>query len=266
MPDNKSISQLTTAEQTTSSDLFETAIPNGSLGYLSRKVSLDAIANFIAKALQYSDLQTTAKTLIGAINEAAQSGGGGGASIEEMTQAEYNALTPEQKADGTLRAITDAATSIGDIDDVNISSPADGEVLAYDGTSSKWVNREIEADAIAYDNTSSGLNATDVQAAIDELESVTTGQATLDTAKINGGGIAYTKIGKIVIVDINIRFNANIATDSDICSGLPRGSFVHFLLGVSQNIYRAYFDGTTIKMSDVPPAAYCTGMFVYKAN
>lgn len=123
-----------------------------------------------------------------------------------------------------------------------------------------------EAEDIPYDNTSSGLNATDVNAAIDELGTSTKGQATLDTAKINGGGIVYTKIGKIVIVDINIRFNTNIATDSDICSGLPRGSFVHFLLGVSQNIYRAYFDGTTIKMSDVPPAAYCTGMFVYKAN
>lgn len=142
MPDNRSISQLTSAEQTTSSDLFETAIPNGSLGYLSRKVSLDAIANFIAKALRYSDLQTEAKTLIDAINEAAQSGGGG-ASIEEMTQAQYNALTPEQKADGTLRAITDATTSINDIDDVNLSSPADGNVLAYDNTSSKWVNFDL---------------------------------------------------------------------------------------------------------------------------
>ncbi len=143
MPDNKSISQLTTAEQLSQNDLFETSIPNGSLGYLSRKVSLDAIANFIAKALQYSDLQTEAKTLIDAINEAAQSGGGGGASIEEMTQAEYNALTPAQKADGTLRAISDASTSIGDIDDVNLSSPADGDVLAYDSTSSKWVNFDL---------------------------------------------------------------------------------------------------------------------------
>lgn len=173
MPDNRSISQLTTAEQTTSSDLFETAIPNGSLGYLSRKVSLDAIANFIAKALRYSDLQTEAKTLIDAINEAAQSGGGGGASIEEMTQAQYNALTPEQKADGTLRAISDATTSIGDIDDVNVSSVADGDILAYDSNSSKWVNKELEADAIAYDNTSSGLVATDVNAAIDEVKAAT---------------------------------------------------------------------------------------------
>lgn len=145
MPDNKSISQLTTAEQTTSSDLFETSIPNGSLGYLSRKVSLDSIADYIGNDhLFSSDLQTTNKTLTGAINEAAQSGGGG-ASIEEMTQAEYNALTPEQKADGTLRAISDASTSIGDIDDVNITSAADGDALIYDSASSKWVNTSLNS-------------------------------------------------------------------------------------------------------------------------
>ena len=144
MPDNKSISQLTTAEQTTSSDLFETSIPNGALGYLSRKVSLDSIADYIGSDhLFSSDLQTTDKTLTGAINEAAS--GGGGASIEEMTQAEYNALTPEQKADGTLRAITDATTSIGDIDNVNISSVADGDALIYDSTSSKWVNTSLNS-------------------------------------------------------------------------------------------------------------------------
>lgn len=144
MPDNKSISQLTTAEQTTSSDLFETSIPNGPLGYLSRKVSLDTIADYIGNDhLFSSDLQTTDKTLTGAINEAAQSGGG--ASIEEMTQAEYNALTPEQKADGTLRAISDATTSISDIDDVNITSAADGDALIYDSTSSKWVNTSLNS-------------------------------------------------------------------------------------------------------------------------
>lgn len=196
MPDNRSISQLTSAEQTTSSDLFETAIPNGSNGYLSRKVSLDAIAQFIAKALQYSDLQTTAKTLIDAINEAA-SGGGGGASIEEMTQAEYNALTPEQKADGTLRAISDATTSISDIDDVNISSPADGDILAYDSTSSKWVNKELEADAIAYDNTASGMTATNVQAAIDEVCAVSSFTPTSVYGKFSFKAINGIKFLKI---------------------------------------------------------------------
>src|SRR5690606_38037835 len=41
---------------------------------------------------------------------------------------------------------------------------------------------EIEADDVPYDNTASGLTATDVQAAIDELEVLVTG----------GGAAAYT--------------------------------------------------------------------------
>lgn len=197
MPDNKPISQLTTAEQTTSSDLFETSIPNGSLGYLSRKVSLDAIANFIAKALQYSDLQTEAKTLIDAINEAAQSGGGG-ASIEEMTQAEYNALTPEQKADGTLRAISDATTSIGDIDNVNISSVADGDALIYDSTSSKWVNTSLNS-------TTSPLfgvkTYTYTAASVAAGENITISRADFSITDINGykplviGRVGVSKAG-----------------------------------------------------------------------
>lgn len=70
MPDSKSISQLTTAENTTANDLFEVAMANGQLGYLSRKVTLKEIADFVATEQQYSsDLQTTIKTIVGAINE-----------------------------------------------------------------------------------------------------------------------------------------------------------------------------------------------------
>lgn len=84
MPDSKEISQLTTAEQTSGSDLFETAIPNAMTesGYVSRKVTANALALLFNNTLQFSSqLQTTSKTLIGAINEIAQGGGGGGASV-----------------------------------------------------------------------------------------------------------------------------------------------------------------------------------------
>jgi hypothetical protein len=84
MPDRKPISELITAEQTSGSDLFETAIPNTmtETGYISRKVTANALALFFNNTLQFSSqLQTTAKTLIGAINELAQGGGGGGASV-----------------------------------------------------------------------------------------------------------------------------------------------------------------------------------------
>lgn len=84
MPDSKPISELITAEQTSGSDLFEIAIPNAitETGYISRKVTANALALLFNNTLQFSSqLQTTAKTLIGAINELAQGGGGGGASV-----------------------------------------------------------------------------------------------------------------------------------------------------------------------------------------
>ena len=71
--------------------------------------------------------------------EAIAEGSGGSAKIEEMTQAEYDALTPAQKADGTLRAISDGETSIGDIDDVTLTSPTEGQQLITD-SNGDWVN------------------------------------------------------------------------------------------------------------------------------
>ena len=71
MPDPKEISALTTAESTSASDLFETALPNAmtETGYVSRKVTLGTIANFLLGTLQFSSLNTTVKNIIGAINE-----------------------------------------------------------------------------------------------------------------------------------------------------------------------------------------------------
>lgn len=81
---------------------------------------------------------------------ASQGGGGGGASLVDVTTAQYNALTPQEKADatkwywindmdgnagsyivvGTLAGLTDTA----------ISSPTNGQVLKYNSTSGKWEN------------------------------------------------------------------------------------------------------------------------------
>lgn len=79
MPDSKPISELITAEQTTANDLFETAIPNAmtETGYISRKVTLNTIANFLLNTLLFPSLHTTVKNIIGAINEVLSSAGGG---------------------------------------------------------------------------------------------------------------------------------------------------------------------------------------------
>ena len=67
----KSISQLDTAESLALGDLFEIAIPDGNsaTGYSSRKTSLTNIADFTQSTAANNELNTTAKTIVGAINE-----------------------------------------------------------------------------------------------------------------------------------------------------------------------------------------------------
>lgn len=120
MADSKAISQLTTAESTSPSDLFETAIPapsgvQSSTGYVSRKVSATEMGQLLNGTMQYANqLETENKTIIGAINEAAQSGGGGGASYTDITgilEAGETEITLEDEAiteDSTLDFYTDA--------------------------------------------------------------------------------------------------------------------------------------------------------------
>lgn len=65
--------------------------------------------------------------------------------------------------------------ALANMTDVNISSPTAGEVLKYNSTTQKWENGAggggggTSADDVSYDNTASGMTATNVQDAIDEL-------------------------------------------------------------------------------------------------
>lgn len=109
---DKKISELTTASEIKNGDNIELSQDTGS-GLVSLKATILAIANKMLKGINFtSDLQTTEKTVIGAINEVAQGGGGGGSS--------------------TLNGLNDV-----DIDDTTL---ADGQALVYNGISEKWVN------------------------------------------------------------------------------------------------------------------------------
>lgn len=72
-----SISQLNTATQAKVDDLYEVAVvdENSKTGYASRKLTAAQIATLIAQGVQFSGLSTEAKTIIAAINEAAENGG-----------------------------------------------------------------------------------------------------------------------------------------------------------------------------------------------
>lgn len=74
--------------------------------------------------------------------------------------------------DGTQQLINDHRIENLEIDSQTL---VNGQVLKYDASDNTWKNQDesggsSSADDVSYDNTSSGLQSTNVQDAIDEVE------------------------------------------------------------------------------------------------
>ena len=108
---DKKISELDQALQINNDAVFPISQDNGGTD-TTYKVSITQISAEVGEDQTFSTLDTTDKTLVGAINEIAQGGGGGGSS--------------------TLAGLNDV-----DIDDQTLS---DGQVLKYDSAEDKWIN------------------------------------------------------------------------------------------------------------------------------
>lgn len=128
---NKKFTELTQASAINETDIVATSQYSGGI-WSSLKATISQIANKIVSGINYNSLLTTDKTIIGAINEAAQSGGSGGHTIldddgtalsqednlqfvgvyseddsvndttkvnivREMTQAQYDLLSADEK-------------------------------------------------------------------------------------------------------------------------------------------------------------------------
>lgn len=94
---NKEIHDLNPIGTATSDDLLASQQNTGGNTWVTGKLSLSALGVFLNKVLQYaSDLHTTDKTIIGAINELKAGGGGG-----------YTELTSTLTAGSTTITFTD---------------------------------------------------------------------------------------------------------------------------------------------------------------
>ena len=81
----------------------------------------------------------------------ASSGGGGGASLVDVTTAQYNALTPAEKADpdvwywiNDMDGVSGTAIVIGTfagLTDTNFTNLQNGQVAVYNATTQKWENQ-----------------------------------------------------------------------------------------------------------------------------
>ena len=112
---DKKISELDQALQINNDAVFPISQDNGGTD-TTYKVSITQISAEVGEDQTFSNLQTTSKKLVGAINELYQGGGGGGSS--------------------TLAGLNDV-----DIDDQTLS---EGQVLKYDSAEDKWINVMLE--------------------------------------------------------------------------------------------------------------------------
>lgn len=200
MPDNKEISALTTAEQTSNNDLFETSIPNAmtDTGYISRKQSVTMLEQQMLGNTQYNtelpNFTAGNRTIFKALEEA-RSSGGGGASVIQKTMAEYTALPSADKMNGSIYKITDKAL-IYCLDEeyhavLEITSADYAQLTSAEknnGTLYIITDEETTADDIPY---SAGVSVKDKidGLAIDDLDDVSL------TNPTNGDVLSYSSTG-----------------------------------------------------------------------
>jgi hypothetical protein len=101
----------------------------------------------------------------------------------EMTEGgeEGQVLTYHNNSKPSWEDAAAGASALDDLTDVDAPAPADLDVLTWDDGAGEWIAAPAAGGAhghdavdVDYDNSGSGMTATDVQAAIDELEAAAT--------------------------------------------------------------------------------------------
>lgn len=130
---DKYISNLPIVSQFSSSDLMYLAIPNSAsdYGYTLCKMTSAELGDYLNDSLSYSSkLQTTAKNIIGAINEVAQSSGGG-ISIVDTLEAGETTITFNNVAI-TSNSTIDYYTSVFGVSPTNAVVSTGSVTLTFD--------------------------------------------------------------------------------------------------------------------------------------
>lgn len=133
MPDDYRISDLTTIGIVSNDDLMEISAVNqaSESGYSSMKIPMTTLADKIVIGIQYaSALQTTAKTIVGAINEVAQ-GGGAWTDLTDTLEAGETTLTFED-ASITTNSTIDFYTDVFGVNPTNVVVSTGSVTLTFE--------------------------------------------------------------------------------------------------------------------------------------
>lgn len=159
------VSALNTVTTLSTDDLsLETVVDElSATGYTSKNITEGNKAAQYLGAFTFSALDTTAKTIIDAINEIAAGGGGGGDTVTitpVLLSGTQIATFSINGVSGSIYAPTGGggASALDDLTDVDITTPSAGDILIYDAINGEWVNVAPSAatsDALIITKTSS---------------------------------------------------------------------------------------------------------------
>lgn len=133
MPDDYKISDLSNVVEISNNDLVEISAVNTSsqTGYSSVKATITQLANKIVNNILYSaDLVTTAKTIIGAINELA-SGGGAWTDVTGTLTAGSTSITL-QDASITTSSTIEVYTDTFGVNPTNVAVATGSVTLTFE--------------------------------------------------------------------------------------------------------------------------------------
>lgn len=119
-----------------------------------------------------------------------------GTASEIATTSEPGLVMPDgQTITIDATGLIQANLGISDLNNVTITSIANGQILVYDSTAGAWKNANLSVSAgdVNYNNQTSGLSATKVQGAIDEVSSqMQTLTPTILTQTLTAGSTTLT--------------------------------------------------------------------------
>ncbi len=193
----KKFSELEAGAVDGTSIFAQTKTEDGSL--VSKGASSTSLAGYIGTSHQFAGLNTNAKNLVGAINEAAQSGGG--ASVIQLTQAEYTALSTAEKMNGSIYKLTDKAIFYcldEEYHAVKELTTAQYEALSTAEKNNGTIYIQTDAETTGSDISVSDSDSTSVADKIDAIPVLKTETVSGTLSTTTYGGLYYVDISPIV--------------------------------------------------------------------
>ena len=221
---DKKISELDQTLQINNDAVFPMSQDNSGTD-TTYKASITQLSTEIGESQTFSNLQTTDKTLVGAINEVAQGGGGGGGSSNANLAPDYDATSTYAVGDwciynGTLYQCNTAIPTAEAFDPTHWT--AKKVVDAFADIEDELDDKVDTTDFLATNLPISSGSATNTKDYIDNKVVGTYSQTNLapqSGVTINDGG--YCVIGNMVIVNIRFTLSSTKLSGSSLIHGFP---------------------------------------------